>query len=69
VTGSGGPPTANLCDVNQDGIVNVSDVQLIVNEALGVAPPVNDINQDGVVNVVEVQLVIHAALGLGCPAS
>jgi len=55
------------CDLNADGVVNVSDVQLIINEALGVTPAVHDLNHDGVVNVADVQKVINAALGLGCP--
>jgi uncharacterized repeat protein (TIGR01451 family) len=57
------------CDINLDGQINVVDVQLIINEALGVAPAVNDLNGDGVVNVVDVQIVINAALGLGCSAT
>ena len=56
------------CQVTGDGTVNALDVQAIVNEALGVAPPINDLNQDGVVNVVDVQIVVNAALGLGCAA-
>ena len=55
------------CDLNADGAVNVSDVQLIINEALGVTLAVHDLNHDGVVNVANVQKVINAALGLGCP--
>ncbi len=54
------------CDINSDGTANVSDVQLIINEALGVIPAVHDLNHDGSVNVSEVQKVINAALGLGC---
>jgi hypothetical protein len=61
-----GTVTAFTCDINGDGAVNVVDVQLIVNEALGVTPAVNDLNHDGVVNVADVQIVINAALGLGC---
>ena len=57
-----------MCDLNQDGTTNLSDVQQIINEALGVAPAVNDLSQDGVVNVVDVQIVINAVLGLGCTA-
>lgn len=59
----------NACSVNGVGSTNVSDVQAIVNEALGAAPPVNDLNGDGVVNVVDVQIAINAAVGLGCSAS
>jgi sugar lactone lactonase YvrE len=54
------------CDLRLNGIVNVVDVQLIVNQALGVAQAVNDLNGDGAVNVVDVQIEINAALGLGC---
>jgi len=58
----------NKCDVNVDGTVNVADVQLIINEALGVSAANNDLNSDHVVNVADVQIVINAALGLGCAA-
>jgi uncharacterized repeat protein (TIGR01451 family) len=54
------------CDINVDGSTNVSDVQLIINEALGVSPAIHDLNHDGVVNVADVQKVINAVLGLGC---
>jgi hypothetical protein len=66
VTGSTG--NGNKCDVNQDGVVNVLDGQLMVNEALGVLPANNDLNLDGVVNVVDIQIVLNAALNLGCSA-
>ena len=56
------------CDINADGTTNVSDVQLIINEALGVVSPTHDLNSDGTVNVSDVQIVINAALGLGCNA-
>jgi hypothetical protein len=57
------------CDINGDGSTNVSDIQRVINEALGVALAVHDLNGDGVVNVVDVQKVITAALTLSCPAS
>jgi probable HAF family extracellular repeat protein len=56
----------NSCDVNQDDVVNVLDVQIMVNEALGGHSPLDDLNGDGVVNVVDVQIDINAALQLGC---
>src|SRR5439155_3737810 len=43
------------CDVNHDGAVHVTDVQLVVDQALGIFPATSDINGDGVVNVVDVQ--------------
>jgi hypothetical protein len=61
-------PTIGLfsCDLNGDKAANVVDVQLIINEALGISPAVHDLNHDGVVNVGDVQKEINAALGLGC---
>jgi hypothetical protein len=56
----------NRCDVNTDGKVDVKDVQLMIDEALGAAPPSNDLNGDGVVDIVDVQIDIGAALNVGC---
>jgi hypothetical protein len=56
------------CDIDQNGVANVSDVQRIINEALGVSLPAHDLNGDGAVNVADVQVVINAALGFGCTA-
>jgi hypothetical protein len=56
----------SACDVNQDGTVNISDVQRMINEVLGSAAPANDVNGDGKVNVIDLQIVINGALGLGC---
>jgi sugar lactone lactonase YvrE len=57
------PPS---CAISGDATVGISDVQQMINEALGAAPPVNDLNRDGRVNVNDVQIVIDAALGQGC---
>jgi len=57
------------CDVNQDGSVNVTDVQQMINEALGAISPANDLDGDRILNVVDVQIDINAALQLGCSAS
>jgi hypothetical protein len=48
-------------------VVNVADVQLEINEVLGLIPALNDIGGFGSVNVTDVQIVINASLGLGCP--
>jgi hypothetical protein len=61
--------TAKMCDISQTASTNVADVQLIVNEALGVATPADDLNNDGVSNIADVQIVINSALGLGCAAA
>jgi hypothetical protein len=75
----GGSPAANasdpttvsmysLCDLNQDGTTGVTDVQSVINQALGKAAAANDLNKDGVVNSVDIQIVINAVLQLGCSA-
>jgi len=58
--------SASPCDVNQDGVVNVTDVQLAVNQVLGIIACTADINKDGVCNVIDVQRVTNAALGGTC---
>jgi len=55
--------TPSPCDVNGDGVVNVVDVQLEVNMALGISPCTNP---DGQCTVVQVQRVVNAALGGQC---
>ena len=62
---SGSAPAAT-CDANADGSTNVVDVQLSVNQALGVSSCASDINQDGTCNVVDVQRMVNAALGGAC---
>jgi uncharacterized repeat protein (TIGR01451 family) len=60
-------PIQGACAMNPDPVASVANVQGMVNQALGVAYPLDDVNHDGVVNAVDVQLVINAVLGLGCP--
>jgi hypothetical protein len=57
---------ASPCDVNAEGNTNLSDVQQIINQVLGVTAPFSDLDHDGVVTVADVQSVINAVLGLGC---
>jgi hypothetical protein len=58
---------AAFCDLNTDGVVNVVDVQLAVNAALGLAPcGFADLAGSGTCNVVDVQRIINAALGFPC---
>lgn len=60
-----GPVSA--CDLNGDGVVNAADVQLAVNQTLGVAPCTNaSLQQNGQCNVVDVQRVIKSSLGGSC---
>jgi uncharacterized protein (TIGR03437 family) len=57
------------CDILQEGVTNVADVQSMINEALGLTAPANDLNGDGVVNALDIQIVINASLNLGCSAT
>ncbi len=66
---SGTSPTtsASPCDLNADGVVNVADVMIAINQALGTAACTNAALQgNGQCNVVDVQRVINASLGLSC---
>jgi hypothetical protein len=55
------------CDVNKDGTVAVTDVQLAVNQAIQADPTcTSDINQDGRCGVIDVQRIVNAALGGQC---
>ena len=56
---------AMAADINGDSSVNAVDVQLTINEVLGIETGEDaDINRDGSINAVDVQLVINAALGI-----
>jgi hypothetical protein len=55
------------CDLNGDGVVNNLDVQIAVNQALGIsACSTSDLQNTGQCNVVDVQRVIDASLGGVC---
>ena len=52
-------------DLNGDGVTNVSDVQLCVIQALGLAPCASaDLDRNGLCNVADVQIVVNGVLGL-----
>jgi hypothetical protein len=55
------------CDLNQDGVVNVVDVQLAVNMDLGLIPCPAAL--DGGACTALVQQIVNAALGQGCSAT
>jgi len=61
-----GTVTPLVCDINGDGSVNALDVQLIVNQALGLSSCTADINQDHLCNIIDVQRVANNALGGAC---
>ncbi len=56
----------NACDLNQDGAVNLLDVQLAVNMTLGLAPCTANVAGTNVCNIVVVQRVTNAAIGGPC---
>ena len=58
------PPT---CDLNGDGVVNATDVQLAIDQSLGVSPCGSaDLQQIGQCDVVGVQRVVVATMGGAC---
>jgi hypothetical protein len=46
-----------------------ADVQMMVNEALGIYPPAFDLNGDGSVNIVDIQAVVRDAVRDACIVS
>jgi hypothetical protein len=59
--------TTNPCDVANQGIVNAVDVQVAINQALGITPcGTAALQQPGQCNIVDVQRVVNAALGGPC---
>jgi hypothetical protein len=66
ITQAGSGPAS--CDTTGDTSITVVNVQLVVNESLGLLLPVHDLNQDGAVDVVDIQKMLNRAIGLGCPA-
>jgi hypothetical protein len=60
-------PRGTSCDLNSDGAVNIVDVQLAINQALGLLSCTSaNLQQNGTCNVVDVQRVINMALGGPC---
>ncbi len=57
-----GAQTYSPCDLNQDGVVNVTDVTIAVNMALGQASCTSSIKGTTGCNVVTVQRAVQAAL-------
>jgi len=67
VDASGSPAPAPACDLNDDGIVNLLDVQIAINQASGVSVCSSaDLTGNGQCTIVDVQRVINAALGGPC---
>jgi len=63
ITSTNGNGTSG--DIDGDGVVDAIDIQLTVNEVLGIISAYNcDVNDDGVVDSLDLQLVINMALGV-----
>jgi hypothetical protein len=61
------PPSTSRCDLNGDGAVNATDVQLAVDQALGrAACSTADLVGNGTCDVVDVQRIINASLTGTC---
>ena len=58
-------PAFEGTDINEDSAVDASDVQLVINAALGIdiSPYDADVNADGAVNAADVQITINTSLG------
>ena len=60
------PMSAKIGDVNEDGEVNISDINAVIDIILGgVSNPAGDVNGDGEVNISDVNTVIDIILGGG----
>jgi hypothetical protein len=62
------PDLPGNCSANQNTNLTVANIQLLINQALGIIPASNDLNGDGTVSVVDIQIDINSVLGLGCSA-
>jgi len=59
--------TPSACDLNGDGVVNNTDVQLAIAQAIGTSSCTNSsLQQNGQCNVIDVQRVVNASLGGSC---
>ena len=59
-------PAGFTCAVTGDKVPSAADVQQIIEEALGNAPPRDNLTQDGIVSAADVQKGIDAVTGFGC---
>jgi hypothetical protein len=67
LTTSTPPPTASACDLNGDGKVDSTDVQIAINQTIGIASCGNaSLTGNGQCTVVSVQRIINASLGGAC---
>jgi len=60
------PSTGLTCDLNRDGAIDVLDVQVMINQVLGITACTNDLTMIGTCNVADVRRVVNAVLGGPC---
>jgi hypothetical protein len=66
---SGEARSASPCDLDGNGVTNVVDLQLGVNQAVGAsAGGAADLDGNGICNIVDVQRLVNSALGGQCVA-
>jgi len=54
------------CNVTGGPATTVTDIHVMLKEALGLSSAANDLNGDGRVNVIDIQRVVDAYYGFGC---
>ena len=60
-------PTGDACNLKGEGAVDVVDVQMAINQAIGISTCTSaDLQHNGQCNVVDVERVLQAALGRSC---
>jgi hypothetical protein len=65
--GSAPPPTTSACDLNADGSINVLDVQLAIDQTVGLASCTTAaLVGNGTCTIVDIQRIADAALGGAC---
>ncbi len=69
ITTAAPTPVFTACDLTLTGSTTVGDVQTLINEVLGNAPPSHDLTGDGAINILDVQIMLRSALGGACSAS
>ena len=62
------PVSFSPCDLRHASNIDVTDVQTIINQAMGAIAFANDLNGDGSVNIVDVQIEASSMFGMGCAA-
>ncbi len=66
MNGTTAPPPASPCDVNSDGAVNVTDINLSRDAAIGKTACNKDLDGNGRCDVVDTQRIVNASLGGAC---